>query len=148
MAAAGRSPESSRATVNPLGIRPGYMQLLIQEFAPMLALNAAIAFGAALSLWLISIPLRDASIIDMFFAVILMLMTFASYLAGDGFESRKNLVAVLIGLWGIRITSHLVRRNWGHGEDARYTKLRSWVQTDRAFSWLSLRKVFLLQAVV
>ncbi len=124
------------------------MELLIQEFAPMLALNAIIALGAALALWLISIPLRDASIIDMFFAVILMLMTFASYLAGDGFGSRKNLVAILIGLWGIRITVHLIRRNWGHGEDARYTKLRSWVPTDHAFAWLTLRRVFLLQAVV
>ena len=114
----------------------------------MLVQNAIIAFGAALVLWLISIPLRDASIIDMFFAVILMLMTFASYQGGDGIESRKNLVAVLIALWGIRITVHLVRRNWGHGEDARYTKLRSWVPTDRAFAWLTLRRVFLLQAVV
>jgi steroid 5-alpha reductase family enzyme len=48
----------------------------------------------------------------------------------------------------IRITVHLVVRNWGHGEDPRYSKLRTWVNDDRAFVWLSLRKVFLLQGIV
>ena len=54
----------------------------------------------------------------------------------------------MVGLCGIRITWHLVRRNWGHGEDPRYTKLRSWVADDRSFNWLSVRKVFLLQGIV
>lgn len=36
-------------------------------------------------------------------------------------------------------------REWGEGEDPRYTKLGTWVDGDRAFAWLSLRQVFLLQ---
>ena len=104
--------------------------------------------GAVLLLWLVSIPLRDVSIIDMFFAIIIMAMVVVSYLVGDGAESRKLLVCSLVGIWGIRITAHLIARNWGHGEDPRYTKLRGWVPDDRSFYWLSLRKVFLLQGVV
>ena len=124
------------------------MVSILQEFAFLLAINFAVAIGSVLVLWLISIPIRDVSIIDMFFAVILVLMTVVAFLLGEGTESRKLLVLSLVGIWALRITVHLIQRNWGHGEDVRYTKLRSWVNDERSFIWLSLRKVFLLQGVV
>lgn len=124
------------------------MQPIWQELGFLLAVNFAVAIGAVLILWLISIPLRDASIIDMFFAVIIMAVVGVSFLIGNGAPPRKTLICALVAIWGIRITVHLIKRNWGHGEDVRYTKLRSWVPDDRSFYWLSLRKVFLLQGVV
>jgi len=119
-----------------------------QEALVLLTINFGLIMGAVLLLWLVSIPLRDVSIIDMCFAVILFAVTAVSFVLGDGVPLRKQLLLALTGIWALRITFHLVRRNWGHGEDARYTKLRSWVDDDRAFVWLSLRKVFLLQGVV
>jgi steroid 5-alpha reductase family enzyme len=124
------------------------MESLLQDIATVLAVNLGVALSAVLLLWMISIPLRDVSIIDMFFAVIFLAITAVSFALGDGAPARKVLVSALVGLWGLRITVHLVRRNWGHGEDARYSKLRSWVDSDRAFIWLSLKKVFLLQGIV
>ncbi|MDH3336735.1 MAG: DUF1295 domain-containing protein [Gammaproteobacteria bacterium] len=124
------------------------MELVTQELLILLATNFAVAIGAVVVLWLVSIPLRDVSIIDMFFAVILFAITAVSYVLGEGVPVRKQLLLLLVGLWALRITAHLIKRNWGHGEDARYTKLRSWVKDDRSFIWLSLRKVFLLQGVV
>jgi steroid 5-alpha reductase family enzyme len=121
---------------------------LAQDLGLILSINFGVTMGAVLLLWLISIPLRDVSIIDMFFAVILLAIAMVSFVLGDGAPARKMLVVALVGLWAVRITVHLVRRNWGHGEDLRYTKLRSWVADDRAFIWLSLKKVFLLQGVV
>lgn len=118
------------------------------DFANILTVNFAVIIGCVLFLWLISIPLRDVSIIDMAFAIILCLVAVSTYYLSDNIHDRKPLVLVLVAIWAIRITWHLVRRNWGHGEDARYSKLRSWVEDDRAFVWLSLRKVFLLQGVV
>jgi hypothetical protein len=124
------------------------MESLLQEIGTLIAVNFAVAIGAVIVLWLISIPIRDASIIDMFFAVILFAITVVSFVLGGGAENRKLLVLVLVGLWALRITVHLIKRNWGHGEDRRYTKLRGWVKDDRSFNWLSLRKVFLLQGMV
>ena len=124
------------------------MQFLEHQIVVVLATNFAIIFASVLLLWLASIALRDVSIIDMAFAVILWLVTAASYTMGGGTAERKQLILALVTVWAIRITWHLVRRNWGHGEDVRYTKLRSWVNNDRAFIWLSLRKVFLLQGIV
>lgn len=114
----------------------------------LLAINAGVALSAVTLLWIISIPLRDVSIIDMFFAVILCAIAVVSYLLAEGAPPRKQLVLALVLIWALRITIHLVRRNWGHGEDPRYTKLRGWAASDRAFIWLSLRQVFLLQGVV
>ncbi len=124
------------------------MELFTQEILPLLAINFAVAMGSVLTLWVISIVIHDASIIDMFFGVILMLIAAASFLLGNGADDRKLLLVTLVAIWGIRITVHLIKRNWGHGEDVRYTKLRSWVKDDRAFIWLSLKQVFLLQGVV
>ena len=124
------------------------METLLTQVGTLLLINAGVILGAVLLLWLISIVIRDASIIDMFFAVILLAVTVVSYLAGDGSADRQLLVLILVTLWAARITFHLIKRNWGHGEDPRYTKLRSWVENDRSFNLLSLRKVFLLQGVV
>ncbi|GAB5415649.1 MAG: DUF1295 domain-containing protein [Congregibacter sp.] len=115
---------------------------------PLLAMNFAVAIGAVLLLWLISIPLRDVSIIDMVFALIMTAIVCNSVLQTAVLGGADKLMLGLILAWALRVTVHLVRRNWGHGEDPRYSKLRTWVEGEWAFHWLSLRKVFLLQGVV
>lgn len=124
------------------------MEALLQELGLLLAINLGVCIGAVTLLWLISIRLRDVSIIDMFFAVIFTLIATISFTLGEGSPARKAVLALLLGTWALRITIHLIRRNWGHGEDPRYSRLRGWVKDDRAFYWLSLKKVFLLQGVV
>lgn len=124
------------------------MDIFWQDLLPILAINFSVTLGVVTLLWLISIPLRDVSIIDMFFPGLLVAITLVTYWFADGAETRKKLVVILVLIWAVRITIHLIRRNWGHGEDPRYTKLRAWVKDDKAFAWLSLRKVFLLQGLV
>ena len=116
--------------------------------ASPLAINFAVAIGCVLFLWLLSIPLRDVSIIDMIFAVIMVLILVASLLNADAIGAADKVMLAVIALWALRMTLHLVRRNWGHGEDPRYTKLRSWAPEGWPFHWLALRKVFLLQGMV
>lgn len=124
------------------------MEALSTDLLVILLTSLAVALGSVLVLWAISILIRDVSIIDMFFAVILMAITTACLLLSPAIGQRKWLVAGMVGAWGIRITFHLVRRNWGHGEDPRYTKLRSWVPEGKSFHLLALRQVFLLQGIV
>lgn len=124
------------------------MESIGQEVWLVMGVNLLFALGSVLVLWLISIKIRDVSIIDMVFGIILFGIMLNSYLLSDGVLQRKQLLLLLVGIWMIRITTHLVRRNLGHGEDVRYSKLRTWVNDDRAFVWLSLRKVFLLQGIV
>ncbi|HKL64438.1 MAG TPA: hypothetical protein VJ883_13785, partial [Woeseiaceae bacterium] len=67
------------------------MEPLWQDTGLVLLVNLGVTMGAVLVLWLISIPLRDVSIIDMAFAVILLTVAGATYAMTDGAEPRKNL---------------------------------------------------------
>ena len=120
----------------------------MMDLLALFGATAAVALGCALALWLASIPLRDVSIIDMFFALIIVAITLTAFTLADEHQTLQWLLLAMVSLWALRITAYLIGRNWGHGEDPRYTKLRSWVNNERAFLWLSLRQVFLLQALV
>lgn len=51
----------------------------------------------------------------------------------DGWSARQLVVALLIGIWGIRLGTHIARRAAGEQEDARYARLRDeWGNAYRA----------------
>jgi len=118
------------------------------ELAQTGALTAAFALAMVLLLWLISIPLRDISIIDMAFSALITALLVAAYWFAQASGVIPKLILALVFIWATRMSIYLVHRNWGHGEDPRYTRLRSWVAPGWPFHWLSLRKVFLLQGAV
>ena len=111
----------------------------------LLMTNLAVIFAAMLALWALSVALGDASIVDIWWGPGFALLAVAATLLS---ERGHLLVTGMVVLWGLRLGGYLLWRNAGHGEDPRYTALRSWVEGDRAFYWLSLKKVFLLQGVV
>ena len=111
-------------------------------------LTAALALAMVLLLWLISIALRDVSIIDMAFSGMIALLLLVAHRATGAGGVVPGLTLWLVMIWAVRMTLYLVHRNWGHGEDPRYTRLRSWVPEGWPFHWLSLRQVFLLQGAV
>jgi steroid 5-alpha reductase family enzyme len=112
----------------------------------ILLLSAGVAGGMMFLLWLASIPLRDASIVDPFWGFGFVLVAWAAGLAGDGGASPWTWVLVgLTTVWGLRLSIHLGRRNLGHGEDFRYAEMRR----KRERFWLSsLWIVFGLQAAL
>jgi steroid 5-alpha reductase family enzyme len=118
------------------------------ELVTVFTATAGTALIAVLGMWLISILLRDVSIIDMAFAAIIWGLVLVAWQQADAGGPVPTLIIVLVSIWALRMTVYLVRRNWGHGEDPRYTRLRSWVQAGWPFHWLALRQVFLLQGVV
>ena len=120
----------------------------IGEIVHLLVATAGIALGLVVSLWLLSIPLRDVSIIDMAFSGLIALLLLAAYRIADSGGIVPGLMVALVLVWAARMTIYLVHRNWGHGEDVRYTRLRDWVSPGWPFYWLSLRQVFLLQGAV
>lgn len=114
-----------------------------RPFAGGLAV-AAIAFTL---LWLVSLVMRNAGIVDVFWGPAFVIVG-GFYLATANGDSgqRAWLIFVLTTLWAVRLALHIGIRNAGSGEDFRY---RSWrEQSGRSFWWISLFKIFLLQAVV
>ena len=97
-------------------------------------------------LWVASLRIRDASIVDIFWGINFVLVAWVYYATTDGFRPRAILLAVLVTLWGMRLSIHLFLRNRGKPEDYRYRAMRgTW---GPKFPWVSLFTVFLLQAAV
>jgi steroid 5-alpha reductase family enzyme len=108
-----------------------------------------IGLGAVMALmlvaWAISVRIRDASIVDIFWGLAFVTITWATFAVGDGARDRKLLLAALVTIWGVRLAGYLARRNLGHGEDFRYVHMRS---KHSNFTTWSLYGVFGLQGVL
>jgi len=85
---------------------------------------AVVVFGLLTLLWVISVAVKDASLIDIFWGFgFLVVAAVCLYLANP-----KTLYLWLLAgmpiLWGIRLSLYLGKRNLGHGEDKRYVAMR------------------------
>jgi steroid 5-alpha reductase family enzyme len=98
-------------------------------------------------LWLASIFLKNASIVDPFWGMGFIVLTCYYYFQTQGNETRKLILLVLVCLWGLRLSLYLAWRNWGKGEDFRYRQFRQKYGPHR-YWWFSFFQVFLLQGVL
>ena len=104
-----------------------------------------IALGMLL-LWLLSLRLRNAAIVDIFWGTGFVLLAWMYFALGAGYLPRQLLVAALVTIWGARLSPHIWQRNRGRPEDFRY---RAWrLQWGGSFVWRSLLQVFLLQGAL
>lgn len=98
-------------------------------------------------LWLFSLALKNSSIVDIFWGTGFVIVSWAAFLlTPDGFPDRKWLLVVLVTLWGLRLSSYILVRNWGKSEDFRYQAWRK--EAGPAWWWRSFFKVFLLQGMI
>ncbi|MCR9106162.1 MAG: DUF1295 domain-containing protein [Gammaproteobacteria bacterium] len=118
------------------------------EIVQLLLITLGASLAMVVALWLVSIVLHDVSIIDMAFAAMIALLIAVAFVFTQAQGAMALLLLALGTIWAVRLTVYLVWRNWGAGEDPRYTRLRGWVDPGWPFHWLSLRKVFLLQGAV
>ncbi|MDZ4656684.1 MAG: DUF1295 domain-containing protein [Bythopirellula sp.] len=112
----------------------------------LLALNLVLVVGVFLVLWLLSLALRDASIVDPCWGLGFVLVAWYTFLTISSPGPRSVLILTLVTLWGLRLSAYLLWRNWGHGEDRRYGAMRE--KHGMRFWIVSLGTVFLLQAVL
>jgi steroid 5-alpha reductase family enzyme len=98
-------------------------------------------------LWLLSLQLKNASIVDIFWGPGFMLVTWLAFaLAPQGYLPRKVLVSLLATVWGLRLALHIGIRNRGRPEDFRYARWRT--ANGPRWWWLSYIQVFLLQGLL
>ncbi|MCG8672437.1 MAG: DUF1295 domain-containing protein, partial [Pseudomonadales bacterium] len=80
-------------------------------------------------LWALSVKLKDASIIDIYWGfgyvnVVGVCVLVNALNSEFSFSPVQWLLAALVTIWGMRLTLHLGRRNIGKGEDYRYAAMR------------------------
>ena len=107
----------------------------------------AVVMGLLALLWLVSIPIRNVSIVDVFWGFGFVVIGITYYALADGYSWRGMLVLLLSTLWGLRLSIHLGFRNLGKGEDYRYVEFRKRYGEHR-YWWFSFFQVFLLQGVL
>ncbi len=98
-------------------------------------------------LWIVSVFLKNAGIVDPFWGMGFVLLAFYYYFQTSGWGTRKIILVVLVCLWGLRLSLYLARRNWGKGEDFRYRQFRQKYGPHR-YWWFSFFQVFLLQGIL
>lgn len=114
------------------------------DFLHIYAIGALVILGFMTLLWIASLILRNSSIVDIFWGPGFVLTNWVFFaLTPDGFAARKWLISVLVTLWGLRLGTYILWRNWGEPEDFRYQKWRR--QHGANWWWVSFFQVFLLQ---
>ncbi|MDH4141911.1 MAG: DUF1295 domain-containing protein [Chloroflexota bacterium] len=109
--------------------------------------NLVVAAGFMVAVWLVSVALRDASIVDPVWGLAFVAIAWATLLQLGGpseASARSLLVVALVTIWGLRLAIYLGWRNAGKGEDFRYVRMRE--RIGPSFWWVSLFVVFLFQA--
>ena len=123
-------------------------------------LSGLIVLLAAAGLtWLLSIPLRNVSIVDSLWSVMFLLAALTYVWTAPAFDAamaahvaaqeplqRRELVVALVAIWALRLAVYITARNLGHGEDRRYQAIRR--RNEPGFAFKSLYLVFGLQALL
>lgn len=99
-----------------------------------------------LTTWIISVMITNASIVDIVWGAGFAITSWVLALTVDGNSGRQLLLAIMVGVWGMRLALYLARRNIGHGEDWRYKAMRK--KAGKSFPIRSLVTVFGLQGVL
>lgn len=96
--------------------------------------------------WVVSVLIKNASIVDIVWGLGFVAVSWVLSWRVDGDSGRQTLLAVMVGVWGLRLGGYLAKRNIGHGEDFRYVLMRR--RWGAKFPVVSLLTVFTLQGVL
>ncbi len=109
----------------------------------VLAAAALAVLFLMVAVWLISIPLRNAGVIDIAWGIGFVVIAWISAATGDGNSTRSNLVVVMVAVWGARLAINQWWRSRGEAEHSRYESMRR--RSGEGFTVRSLLTVFLFQ---
>ncbi len=112
----------------------------------LLGLEAAMLAGVMILIWLASLRLANASIVDIVWGLGFVAVAVVALALGGGDDTRRLILAVLTGIWGLRLAIYLTWRNGIRHEDYRYQAMRR--HHGARFRWLSLITVFALQGAL
>ena len=96
--------------------------------------------------WIISIYLKDSSIVDIVWGLGFIVIAITNSLYFEINSIRQLLILIVVTIWGARLSGYLAIRNANKPEDWRYQKFR---YNAGDIYWLtSYFKVFLLQGTI
>ncbi len=113
------------------------------EFGALFVTNLATLAGVLFFLWLVSLWLGNASIVDVFWGVGFVGIAWLTLWVSGNAAPLPLGLTLMVTLWGFRLASYLGWRNIGKPEDYRYAAMRQ--RRGQSFPVVSLFTVFWLQ---
>jgi steroid 5-alpha reductase family enzyme len=89
---------------------------------------------------------KDNSVMDVFYGGGFILVAWSTFILKGTYGLRQIVVTVLVTIWGIRLSTYVLIRNWGKGEDKRYQNMRK--RWDNRVLINSLFRVYLFQGLI
>jgi steroid 5-alpha reductase family enzyme len=111
----------------------------------LLLVGTLVVCTLQLLLWLIHLRMKNASFVDPGWAASLAILGALYAWQGDGWITRRWMLAIMTGIWGWRLSLYLLVRILGHPEEGRYTELRRKWGANIEFKFLIF---FLAQALL
>ncbi len=111
-----------------------------------LVASIAVVGAAMVALWLISLLIKDVSIVDIFWGLGFVAVAWTIFILSGSRGTRAYALLAITTAWGVRLALYLSWRNWGKGEDFRYKAMRE-ARAD-SFWWQSAYSVFGFQGIL
>jgi steroid 5-alpha reductase family enzyme len=111
-------------------------------------ITAAITIAVVMvATWVVSLIVRNASIVDIVWGAGFVVVAWSVALTVDGgLDSRTALIVAMTTVWGLRLAGYLAWRNHGKPEDYRYRAMRK--RWGSRFPIVSLGTVFAFQGLM
>lgn len=116
-----------------------FLNIYLQAFVIIMIMMTA--------LWLVSIIIKNVSIVDIFWGFGFVVTSVFYFLKTGEITTKKIITVTLVSIWGLRLSAYLAWRNIGKGEDYRYRNFRKNYGENR-YWWISFFQVFLLQGTL
>jgi steroid 5-alpha reductase family enzyme len=87
-------------------------------------LSVAVVFAAKTFAWWLQLRTRNAGLVDAIWAFTLGGLALIYAVFGEAPALLRLVLALMGGVWGLRLGLHLFLRNWGKPEDWRYARFR------------------------
>ncbi|NBW92478.1 MAG: DUF1295 domain-containing protein, partial [Actinobacteria bacterium] len=75
--------------------------------------SALVIVGCMVGMWLLSVILKNASIVDIFWGLGFVIVAWASAIQVDAISPVGKVLVSLVSLWGLRLSTYLWIRNHG-----------------------------------
>ncbi len=95
--------------------------------------------------FIISIIKKNNAVVDIGWGLGFVLTSYFVLLNTGNFNFRSIIVTILVSIWGLRLASHIYKRNKGKPEDYRYAK---WRENWDYFYLRSFFQIYVLQGIL
>lgn len=109
--------------------------------------NLLVIIAMMTTLWLVSIFIRNVSIVDLFWGLGFVVSAVFYFLKSGEPNLKKIIIVTIVTIWGLRLSAYLAWRNSGKGEDFRYRNFRK-QYGEKRYWWISFFQTFLLQGIL